>query len=76
MAVKYRRDQKYINAFGENLRSIRKEKKISQESLAYEADLPLSQIGRIERGTINTSITIIYEIAKALKIHPKELFDF
>ena len=56
--------------------SLENKKKISQENLAYEADLPLSQIGRIERGTINTSITIIYEIAKALKIHPKELFEF
>ena len=53
-----------------------KMKNISQEELAYDADMPLSQIGRIERGTLNTSISIIYDIAQALKLQPKDLFDF
>jgi len=70
------RNTKAIKAFGENLRKVRRSKKISQEQLAFETDLELSQIGRIERGTINTSISNIFEIAKALKINPKDLFDF
>jgi hypothetical protein len=30
----------------------------------------------MERGILNTSISNIYLIAKAINIHPKELFDF
>lgn len=73
---KYARDIKGISQFGNHLRNIRKLKGISQEELANLADVELSQISRIERGVINTSISQILQIAKALKIHPKELFDF
>ena len=51
-------------------------KKISQEILAYSADIPISQVGRIERGEINTTISTIKVIANALNIPLKELFDF
>jgi len=50
--------------------------KISQEELAYRCNIELSQIGRIERGVINTSISNVFIIAEALKIPPKDLFDF
>ena len=46
------------------------------EQLAFQADVELSQISRIERGIINTSLSQIFQIARALDIHPKELFDF
>ena len=70
------RNKEYIKAFGENLRIIRIEKKMSQEDLANEADIPLSQIGRIERGEINTTISTVYSLAKALEINLSELFNF
>jgi transcriptional regulator with XRE-family HTH domain len=54
--VKYKRDDAFIKKFGKNLKELRRRKKISQEELAYRTGLELSQIGRIERGTINTSI--------------------
>ncbi len=63
--------------FGKNLRKIRKRKKLSQESLAYDANILISQVGRIERGEINTTISTVYALSKALELeHPKELFDF
>lgn len=62
-------------AFGQNLQRIRKQKQFTQEELADAADLDFTQIGRIERGVTNTSISIVKKIATALKIHPKELFD-
>lgn len=74
--MNYQRNEKYIKAFGGNLRRIRIEKKLSQEELGFKADLTLSQIGRIERGIINTSISTIYVLAKALEIEPFELFRF
>ena len=65
-----------MKAFGLRLREIRKSKNLSQQQLAYSADLELSQISRIERGIINTSISQAFQIAKALNIHIKVLFDF
>jgi len=73
--VKYTRHEASIKVFGEHLRKVRKAKGFTQESLSYAADLELSQISRIERGVINTSLSQIIQIANALKIHPKELFD-
>lgn len=73
---KYTRDISGIRAFGLQLREIRKKFGYSQEHLANISDVELSQISRIERGVINTSLSQIFQIAKALNIHPKELFDF
>ena len=73
---KYKRDNDGIKAFGDRLREVRRSFGLSQEDLANMADLEVSQISRIERGIISTSLSQIFLIAKTLKIHPKELFDF
>jgi len=70
------KDINYIKEFGSNLKKLRLNKNFTQEILAYSSDLPISQIGRIERGEINTTISTVKAIAKALEIEPKELFDF
>ena len=70
------KDIKYIKKFGENLKQIRLNKNLSQEILAFTADIPISQIGRIERGEINTTISTVKVLAEALDISVKELFDF
>ena len=75
-AVNQTRNIEVMKAFGLRLREIRKSKNLSQQQLAYSADLELSQISRIERGIINTSISQAFQIAKALNIHIKVLFDF
>lgn len=62
--------------FGQNLRKIRKGKKLSIEKLANLADLELVQINRIELGKTNPKLSTIFAIAKALEIDPKELFDY
>lgn len=72
--AKYR-DEEGIKAFGQRLREIRLEKGVSQESLAYSTDLHLSQIGRIERGEISTSISFVYLFAKTLGVEPKDFFN-
>jgi transcriptional regulator with XRE-family HTH domain len=66
----------YIKMFGNNLQKIRLSKKITQETLAYASDIPISQVGRIERGEINTTISTVKALSKALNIHTKDLFDF
>ena len=72
----YLRNDKYLLHFGKNLKKIREAKNMSQSELAYACDMEISQISRLERGILNTSISNIYFIAKALNVHPKDLFDF
>jgi len=70
------RNDKLLKEFGINLRKIRKQKGITQEELAFEIELEISQISRIERGILNSTISTAYEIASALDIDLKDLFDF
>jgi transcriptional regulator with XRE-family HTH domain len=65
-----------IKSLGERIRKVRNEKGISQEELANEADIPLSQIGRIERGETNPTISSLFVISQALDIELKNLVDF
>ncbi len=65
-----------ITAFGKRLRTVRKEKGFTQEELAARADIELSQVSRIERGVINTTISQVFILAEALGIKPQELFEF
>lgn len=69
-------DKSFIVMFGYNLKRIREEKVITQAQLAIDCNFDVSVISRIERGTVNTSLSNIKLIANALNIHIKELFDF
>jgi transcriptional regulator with XRE-family HTH domain len=53
--------------FGLNLRKIRVAKGFTQEKLANELGIEISQISRIERGLIKTSITTLYLISQVLE---------
>lgn len=75
MYVPYYRHDKFLKQFGNNLKELRIKKGFTQEVLTFEYELDLTQIGRIERGVINTSISIAYKLSKALKINIMELFD-
>lgn len=70
------RNTKYIKAFGNHLRQLRLSKKMSQEELAYACGLPLSQIGRLERGERGPNISTLLVLANGLGAKPKNLLDF
>ena len=59
-------------AVAENLKRIRKTKKMSMERLAAEAGVSRSMLGQIERGEANPSVATIGKLASALKV-PAEL---
>jgi DNA-binding XRE family transcriptional regulator len=63
-------------SFGGKLRQLRLAKNYTQEQLANELGVEISQIIRIERGVINTSIINLYTISKTLKADVSELFTF
>ena len=66
---------RFIKSIGKKLRDKRLSKNLSQINLASDANIPESQIGRIERGEINTTIGTLYKICHALGIEVKELLD-
>jgi len=66
----------FIIKFGKNLQRIRIAKKLTQAQLATDSNMEISQISRIERGVLNTSIGSAYSISKALEITMDELFNF
>ena len=70
------KNEKLIKAVGVQIRTLRVDRKMSQEDLANEADIPLSQIGRIERGETNPTISTLNVIAEALEIQLQDLLDF
>jgi len=64
-----------VKAVGKRIRELREAKRYSQEDLANEADIPLSQVGRIERGEINPTISSLFAISEALQTELKNLVD-
>ena len=59
--------------FGDRVREIRKKKGLSQEELAYKADLHRTYIGMIERAEKNITLINIEKIANALEIEIADL---
>lgn len=60
---------------GEKIRKIRLEKGLSQEELAFEAELHRAYVGQIERGEKNIGVQNLQKIAAALKIKISKLID-
>ncbi|MFZ6024573.1 MAG: helix-turn-helix domain-containing protein [Bacteroidota bacterium] len=69
------KNKELTKALGERIQNLRKKRGLSQLALADEADIPLSQIGRIERGENNPTISTLYVIAMALGVDLKILVD-
>ncbi len=57
----------FLKEVGLNVRRIRLEKSITMESLAFDSGIDFRQIGRIERGEINTTILSLFRIAETLQ---------
>lgn len=55
-------------AVADNIKRIRKSKKLSMERTAELAGVSRSMLGQIERGEANPSVAIIGKLAKALKV--------
>jgi transcriptional regulator with XRE-family HTH domain len=69
-------EKTFLVAFGKHLQKVRLDKGFTQAQLAIDLGVEISQISRIERGVINTSIGNINAIAKILKVPVSELFEF
>jgi transcriptional regulator with XRE-family HTH domain len=59
---------------GDNVKTLRLTLGLSQEELAFQADLDRTYISQIERGISNPSILVILKISVALKVEFADLF--
>jgi len=59
--------------FGRNVREARRRAGLSQEQLAFEADMKRSYVSDLERGTRNPSLKAIGRLAAALGVEPPDL---
>jgi transcriptional regulator with XRE-family HTH domain len=58
--------------FATNLRRLRHERGLSQDDLAYEADVSRSYLSQIEKGSFHVSLKVIGKLSEALKVEPAE----
>lgn len=61
--------------FGNRVRELRKLKNLSQEELAFRADVHRTYIGMIERAEKNITLLNIEKIANALDVSINDLFN-
>lgn len=62
--------------FGIRLRTLRKEKGLSQEELALKSGLNRPYVSAIEKGKRNVSLEVMEKLAGAMDIEIRELIDF
>jgi transcriptional regulator with XRE-family HTH domain len=65
------RDWKAV--LGRNVRRLRQQKGLTQEKLAFDAEIDLTYLGGIERGRRNPSLLVMARIAEALSVSLQKL---
>ena len=61
--------------FGARLRAIRTERRLSQEKLGAMIKVNRNFVGEVERGNQNICLDNILQLARALKVSPRDFFD-
>lgn len=61
------------HAFGKVIRQLRKEAKLTQEQLGFEADLRRTFVSLLELGQQQPTLTTIFKLAKALNVSASEI---
>jgi transcriptional regulator with XRE-family HTH domain len=62
-------------AFGARVRALRLQEGLSQEQLAERAGLHRTYVSSLERGQRNVGLDNIHILARALGVHPGQLFE-
>ncbi len=60
------------DVFATNLRRFRNARGLSQDDLAYEAEISRSYLSQIEKGAWNVSLRIIGQLAAVLHVDPAD----
>lgn len=64
---------KLLFKIGQSVRYLRQKKGISQEELAFRANLNMNSISMLERGLNNVKIKTLYSIATALDMDVEDI---
>ena len=70
------RDEHVIKEIGKKVRDIRIKTGMTLEEFANTYDLHVNQLGRIERGETNLTISYIFLIATKLGVKASDLLNF
>jgi len=70
------RDQEGLEILAKQIKIVRKRLGFTQEELAGQSGLALSQIARIETAVTNPTVSTLMRIARTLEVPVSELFDF
>lgn len=62
--------------FGQRLKSLRKKKGISQESLAERAGIHRTYPSKLENGLRGATLDTIEQLADVLDVEPRAFFEF
>jgi transcriptional regulator with XRE-family HTH domain len=60
-------------ALGKAVRTLREERKMSQEAFALAFEVHRTYIGKIERGEANITLMVLRRLADAFGLRPSEL---
>ena len=60
-------------SFGEVLRTVRKQRGLSQEKLALEAEVERNYVSLIELGRNSPSMRVLFKLCKVLEVQPSAL---
>jgi len=60
---------------GRNVKQQREAKGLSQEQLAFDADLHRTYVSGVERGIRNPTVLIVAKLANALGVEPSKLME-
>ncbi len=64
-----------LHALGENVRALRKGRRLAQERLAEVASLHRNEIGIVERGECEPGLLVVLILADALEVELRVLLD-
>ena len=62
-------------AFGSALRELRNQRALSQEALAFEAELARNYISQLELGSKSPSLRTIFKLCKVLEASPAAMIE-
>ncbi len=68
--------QRYLKKLGERIVALRLKNGWSQRDLAFECGKEPQSIERVENGKSNPTAFYLHEVAEALGVPVKDLFDF
>ena len=68
-------DKIFLAKMGGKIRTIRKEKKLTLDTLAALCDFEKANLSRIESGKTNTTVLTLFTLSKAMNVDVRQFFE-